>query len=94
MKNTLTSSLVPLVLLAVTASASADTLHVNNDTAYPAEYRTFDAAFAAAASGDTIMLASSSTTYGDIVITGKAIKLVGGGTSGEHPQLQPARPPA
>jgi len=79
------------VLMLCAGIATADTLYVNNDTAYPAEYRTFDTAFAAAASGDTIMLAPSKINYGAIVITGKAIKLVGNGTSTEHPLLQPKR---
>lgn len=91
MKNPRTSFLISLGLLSAVASSSADILYVNNDTAYPADYRTFDAAFAAATSGDTIMLAPSTTSYGDIVITGKAIKLVGNGTGVEHPLLQPAR---
>lgn len=75
----------------VSNPAFADTLFVNNDTAFPAEYRTFDDAFAAAADGDTIMLAPSLVSYGDITVTGKAIKLVGGGTSNKNPLLQPKR---
>lgn len=71
--------------------AFSDTLYVNNDTAFPAEYRSFDDAFAAAADGDTIMLAPSQASYGTISITGKSIKLIGGGTSNKQPLLQPKR---
>ena len=67
----------------------ADTLYVNNDTAFPAEYRSFDDAFAAAADGDTIMLAPSPTSYGDLDIVGKSVKVIGGGTSNKNRPLQP-----
>lgn len=79
------ASLLPLTI----STSSADILYVNNDTAFPAEYRSFDDAFAAAVDGDTIMLAPSLTTYGDIVVIGKSIKVIGGGTSNKFATLQP-----
>lgn len=72
-------------------SVSADILYVNNDTAYPAEYRTFNDAFAAATPGDTIMLAGSTTSYGKIVITGKPVKVVGNKGANNTGPGQPAR---
>lgn len=85
---------LPLSIVGLVLSISpvfADTLYVNNDTAYPADHRTFDDAFAAAATGDTIMLAPSLTSYGTITITGKSIKLLGGGASNKNALLQPQR---
>jgi hypothetical protein len=81
-----------LTLLAFAPSLIlAETFFVNNDTAFPADYRTFDEAFAAAAAGDTIMLAPSPTSYGDLIITGKPVKVIGNGSTTDHPLLQPQR---
>lgn len=80
-----------LFFAALILPARADTLYVNNNTAYPAEYRTFDDAFAAAADGDTILLAGSTTSYGNILIVGKAVKLVGNKSFNSAAPGQPAR---
>ena len=86
-----TNIAILLAALSTLTPVMADILYVNNDTAYPADYRTFNDAFAAAAEGDTIMLAPSLTSYGDIVITGKSIKLIGNGSTHLKPLLQPAK---
>ena len=80
-----------LAILHASVPAMADILYVNNDTAYPADYRTFDDAFAAASAGDTIMLAASTTSYGSIAIVGKPVKLVGNKCINNNAPGQPAR---
>jgi len=75
----------PLLLTAVCLSGSlgAETIYVNNNEAFPADYRTFDEAYAAASADDTIILAGSETSYGTISIVDKPIKLVGNGFNDE-----------
>ncbi len=62
----------------LTAHAHATTLTLNNNNPTPGQYTTFDAAQTAAATGDTILVHGSPTSYGTASIT-KKLTIIGPG---------------
>ena len=74
---------IQLILLAISLSASvqARVLTLNNNTPSPGQYTTFSSAYAAALSGDTILVQESPDEYGALSLStsNKSLTVIGAG---------------
>jgi hypothetical protein len=69
-------NLSAILLLTLACATKGNILTVSNDPNKPAQFNSVSAAFAAAASGDTIYLYGSNTGYGDLTID-KPVTIIG-----------------